>query len=385
MKIIVLTTTLSQGGITSFLIPLVNLLTELGHEVTLAYTKDEGKYISRCNKSVNYIKYNTPSRTDVLKIWLKHLAFYDMSRLFFRRSKSKPYNPSVQRLNYITAQSIYVTDQYFDVAISTAEGFCNAVVANKINSKRKIGWVHPDMGEIGLDVKAGKEILDKLNYVVAVSESGYNSLVKFYPEDRHKIVYIENLMDVEYINQRGLEPINDTIIPTNCMIIVTVCRIANEAKRLDRVVKVASILKEKKNDFRWYVIGDGQDKDCIQSLISKNGLEQYVILTGGKNNPLPYVKKADCFVLTSQYEGKPIAVEEAKILHTPVIVTEYTSAHAQVPKELGVVVSNKDGELEHQMVDLLMDDNWLQSIKCSNHEYEYSNKQNVELIKKIIQ
>ena len=383
-KIIIVTTSLSCGGITSFLIPLVNFLSNEGHNVTLAYTKDEGGFLCRFNSNINFLQYQPLSKKQSIRIWCKHFAFYDMARVRFRKNTQKPHYPSLQRLGYITAKYVNVTDDFFDVAISSAEGFCNALVANNINANKKIGWVHPDMGSIGLDVKSGKNVVDKLDYVVAVSETGCNSLKRFFPHAQSKILYIENMLDIDDIIKRSLEKIDDMPLLDGYTNIVTVCRITNDSKRLDRIIKIASILKENNYKFRWSIIGNGPDFLLIKELVNNYNLANNVILLGSRTNPLPYIKRADCFVLTSQFEGKPVVIEEAKILHTPVIVTEYSSAKIQVTPNIGVVVPNVDGVLENDIAKLLMDNSLLNSIKKACLSYQYDINRSVNIIKSIM-
>lgn len=383
-KILVLTTSLSQGGITSFLIPLTNLLNDLGNEVTLAYTDDKGEFLNRINPAVKRLQFDTPSRNSAIIAWVCNLAFYDMARVLFRKSTQKPHYPSVQRLSYISAKNTLFTSDVYDIAISTTEGFCNALVATKVNAKKKIGWIHPDMSAIGLDLKAGQYLLDKFEKVVTVSESGCNTLRRFFPKEQEKFLHIENLMDSDNICKRGGESIDDMPLLEGCRNIVTVCRITNDSKRLDRVIKVAIILNEKRFKFRWYIVGDGPDVANIKSLIEKNNLQDSVIMLGGRNNALPYIKQADCFVLTSQFEGKPVVIEEAKILHTPVIVTEYSSAKVQVIPEVGVVVPNVDGLLEEYIAHLLLDDVLIKKLKETCLSFSYDNKKSIDSVKTLI-
>lgn len=383
-KIIVLTTSLSIGGITSFLIPLVNLLSDEGHEVTLAYTKDYGVFLNRIRSNVKTLQYKLLSHKQIIKAWCRNFAFYDMARIYLRKNTQVPHYASIQRLGYISAKYVNITDDMYDIAISTSEGFCNYIVANKICANKKIGWIHPDMVTLGLDIKAGQKILNKLDYVVAVSESGCQTLKRFFPKDKQKIFHIENMMDSDNINIRAQEFIQDMPLYEGGLNIVTVCRITNESKRLDRVIKVAEILKEKKFKFRWYIVGDGSDFEMMTNLIRNKNLQSEIIMLGGRNNPLPYIKQADCFVLTSQFEGKPVVIEEAKILHTPVIVTEYSSAKIQVTPNVGIVVSNVDGILESEISRILMDDKILNNLKNSCRGFKYDNMQSVDQIKKII-
>lgn len=384
MKIIVLTTSLSRGGITSFMIPLVNFLIEENHDVTLAYTIDEGSYIDRISNKVQKLQYKTYGKYSRLFRYIRKNAILDVLRIVMRKKNAIPKYSSIQRIAYIDAEDVYITDQKFDIAISTAEGFCNAVVANSIIADKRIGWIHPDMKSLGLDIRKGTSILDKLDYIVSVSQSGCATLKAFFPNAEKKFVHIDNMIDSDYIRKNSMIRIDDMFNAVNGRTLVTVCRIANESKRLDRIVSIADNLNEQHFNFKWYIIGDGPDYNMLDSLIKSRSLTDKVILLGARNNPFPYIKKADYFVLTSQYEGKPVVVEEAKVLHTPIIVTNYSSARNQVTENIGVVVDNSDEKLVEQISSVIKSDSMLAKIRKSNAKYNYDNSLIKEQLRTIL-
>ena len=382
-KIIVVTTALHCGGITSFLIPIVNELSK-ENDVTLAFTKDCGEFCGRISENVRLLRYVPLTKKQRITAAIKKLNILDLARVFFRNRKKHAAIASVQRLGYIWAENTFVTDEKYDVAISTAEFFCNALVVKRINATKKIGWVHPDMSALRIDLKAASNIIEVLDKLVAVSEVGLNSLRNLFPEHKDKFLYIENMLDEAYILSKANEPANEFDASHGVRRIVTVCRIDNSSKRLDRIVKIAKILKNRGVSFKWYIVGDGGDYESINSSISQNELQEFIFMVGRKLNPYPYIKNADCFVLTSQYEGKPIVIEEAKILHTPIVVTEYTSAHNQIPETMGAVVENCDGILEEKIASYISDNAWLEKIRHTNKEFASTNAESWNKINNLI-
>ena len=72
-------------------------------------------------------------------------------------------------------------------------------------------------------------------------------------------------------------------------------------------------------------------------------------------------------------EHNAVVVEEAKVLHTPIIVTNYSSARNQVTEKLGIVVDNSDENLIEQISNVIKSDSQLERIRKSNASYIYDN------------
>ena len=76
-------------------------------------------------------------------------------------------------------------------------------------------------------------------------------------------------------------------------------------------------------DVDLYIVGDntlggGTIYHDITQKAKDNGLEDIVHCVGYKDNPYIYLKNADCFVLSSRWEGLPNVLIEALYLGTPV-------------------------------------------------------------------
>jgi glycosyltransferase involved in cell wall biosynthesis len=87
-------------------------------------------------------------------------------------------------------------------------------------------------------------------------------------------------------------------------------------------IKLASAIK---NDFpgvKFILIGDGVLRGKVDALISKLDLKGRVILTGWRHDPAAILSCLDVFVLTSLWEGLPIAVLEAMAAGVPVLATD---------------------------------------------------------------
>jgi glycosyltransferase involved in cell wall biosynthesis len=96
---------------------------------------------------------------------------------------------------------------------------------------------------------------------------------------------------------------------------------------------------------RLVIVGDGALEDDLNALIRRLGLEGAAILTGQQRNPHAIMAAADCFVLSSDYEGQPMVILEALVLELPIVTVEFASAKNALPAGSGLVVPQTDDGL----------------------------------------
>jgi len=68
--------------------------------------------------------------------------------------------------------------------------------------------------------------------------------------------------------------------------------------------------------------GEGEHRDLIENLKTELGLEGSVTLHGFDSNPYKYMRAADVFVMSSEWEGPGHVLIEAQALGTPVVSTD---------------------------------------------------------------
>ncbi len=71
-----------------------------------------------------------------------------------------------------------------------------------------------------------------------------------------------------------------------------------------------------------FILGEGILRNELEKLINKLELEENVYLLGEQKNIFPFLKKCDCFILSSLWEGLPLVLIEALSLDLPVISTD---------------------------------------------------------------
>jgi glycosyltransferase involved in cell wall biosynthesis len=108
-------------------------------------------------------------------------------------------------------------------------------------------------------------------------------------------------------------------------------------------IKLASLVSHSIHNAKFLLVGDGVLRPSIEKLIRSLNLEHLFILTGWRRDIPRLLSAMDVFVLTSLWEGLPIAVLEAMAASLPVVVAD-TGGISEIISdgETGFLVSPRD-------------------------------------------
>jgi glycosyltransferase involved in cell wall biosynthesis len=101
--------------------------------------------------------------------------------------------------------------------------------------------------------------------------------------------------------------------------ILTLARMMPQ-KRLD--VLLTAFARVKRQDSRLTILGDGPERPRLEALAKSLNIADRVEMPGFVEQVLPWLRDADLFVLSSDYEGLPAAVFEALACNVPVVTTD---------------------------------------------------------------
>lgn len=138
-----------------------------------------------------------------------------------------------------------------------------------------------------------------------------------------KIQVIHRGRDINNFNttssNRILELKNELGI-LNQKILLNVSRLLARKGQLD-LLNAFKTVNETYPDLVLLIAGEGQYRDFLQEFISKNNLDQKVILLGNRNDIPELLELSDLFVFPSWYEGLPGALIEAMMAETPIVAS----------------------------------------------------------------
>lgn len=118
-------------------------------------------------------------------------------------------------------------------------------------------------------------------------------------------------------------------------VILYVGRLSLTDKRVDRVIEVWRRIAEDLPDWRLEIVGDGPDRATLEKAAA--GLPRLTFC--GFCKPWEYYARSRILLLTSDFEGVPMTVLEAKVCGcVPVVFGSFLTAKDVVGKEDGIVV-----------------------------------------------
>jgi glycosyltransferase involved in cell wall biosynthesis len=100
----------------------------------------------------------------------------------------------------------------------------------------------------------------------------------------------------------------------------TVAHLSPE-KGLYYLVEAAALVPDVQERFRFVIVGDGECRKALEEQVRERGLESCFQFAGFQNQPGPYMKTFDLFVLPSLSEGLSSAILTAMASSLPVIAT----------------------------------------------------------------
>lgn len=245
----------------------------------------------------------------------------------------------------VSLTNVRSLDESFDLAICyhIHSPLMMKYVVEKIHARKKIGWIHNDFYGSDYPIQRLKKYVTLYNEFVAVSKKVEKEFRELCPWYSGEISTAYNYLDVEEILGLAQESIvEDVFLQESGVKLLTVGRFT-EQKGIDLAIQAAAMLKKEKRKFHWFVIGYGKLESTYRRLIADYGVADCFTILGRKTNPYPYIKNCDIYVQPSRHEAFGLVVLEAKILHKPIVCTDFDGADEQINNGVnGIIVPTND-------------------------------------------
>lgn len=393
-KILIVSHAMEIGGAERALLGILENIDTSLYEVDLFLMRHEGELLKLIPENINLLpsipEYTVLGRP--IKDTLKDGHFLLSAARLYGKYKAKVFD----KRNHLSESAVAIEYSHkytkkfmpdiqkgiqYDLAVSflTPHYF----VAEKVDARRKIAWIHTDYSTVQIDVNSELKMWQMYDYIASISKDVTKSFLKIFPFLKNKIVLIENILPKTLIEKQAEEKIPD-VFSKDKINLLSIGRFSSP-KNFDNVPEICQRIRKKGLDIKWYLIGYGGDEQLIRSKIQEYGMEEYVIILGKKENPYPYIKNCDVYIQPSRYEGKSVAVREAQLLGKPVIITNYVTASSQVRDGYdGIIVPMDNKGCAEGIYQALKNKHLLEKISYNCSQNDYSNKEEIKKIYNLI-
>ncbi|SES79127.1 glycosyltransferase [[Clostridium] polysaccharolyticum] len=329
-KIAIAISKLEQGGVSTALISLLEELAkrpEIQVDLFLLSTDNRSRFT--VPEGIHVI---TPS--SIYNIW------------FSRRKACKGIRKAVWyfihfigiKINFKMVKLLAHCKEYgaYDIAISYENDICNPeinlmcndFVEQYVKADKKYGWIHNDAYKLGFTEQYVLNRYQNFDGIIHVSYGNKEKFDAIAPSLAERSYVVYNCINLkEKIDCETKWSAEDGKIH-----LISVSRIDNEQKRIDRMIESCVLLKEAglEGKFLWHMFGSGPDEVELKSLAAEKGVDDVFLFEGQTDCPLRCMAKSDIYVMTSDYEGYGLTILEALMENLPVVVTNFAEAKESV-------------------------------------------------------
>lgn len=194
--------------------------------------------------------------------------------------------------------------------------------------------------------------------------------------EQDKMNYLNNLKikgKIDFI-YNPMENGDSTSCDIKAKQLISVGRLTYQ-KGFDMLCEVAKEVLKDNPEWKWIILGDGEDKEKLESKIKEYNLQGKLILRGKVSNVEDYYKNSSLYVMTSRFEGLPMTLLEAKSYKLPIVSFNCLTGPSEIVRNNinGFLIETGNVAAMVNKIDILLSD--------INKREDFSNKSNLDIEK----
>ena len=381
-KILIRIGSLRHGGAEKVLITFLKNLPKDKYEIDLLLNLYSGKYLAEVPSWINVFYLNKGEMITTNR--LQDIPKKAYRVLYQKLLKKKP---------HLLYNNILKGKKY-DIEFAAIHGFRDEILNSPQKSSKKIMWIHNDLRRTEFHNYTDEEIrkffgFDKIMVISKQIQEDFENLAENETE-KNKIVRIYNPLDTNEIlvkSEAGIEKLEEnqeqklenqewklenSKLPTSNFqpTFISVGTVFPQ-KGFDRLLKVHKKLLDENYPHKLLIVGDGYDFENVKKLKSELGVDDTATMLGFTDNPYPYFKKADFYVLSSRYEGFPTVLFEAITLKKNIITTQVSGVEDMMQDgKLGLIVENSENGIYEGMKKALTQPEYFEQYQNELKDYK---------------
>ena len=305
--------TLSSGGAEKVMVNLAFGFLHAGKRIDLVVIKKDGPYIDAL-----------PSGLNVVDLGINHTSMALLAlRDYIRRVK-----PAVilSAMNYANVIALWAKkfSRVKTLSVICEHSTFSAMIKDPPNLRSRLAL--PTL------IRISYPLADK---IVAVSKGLADDLVNNCSKLKGKITVIHNPIRFDDIFQKANEPLNHLWYrPSMPPVLLSVGRL-HRVKDYPNLLQAFSLVR-KKAEVRLIILGEGQERSYLKSLIRHLKIENDVDMLGFQKNPYNFMASSKVFVLSSKFESFSNVLLEAIACGCPVVSTDCPHGPKEIMEMTGV-------------------------------------------------
>ena len=307
-KVTLFINSLTSGGAERVLSVIVTELIAQNIAVDLLCIEKENAYVLPKEVTITYLSNLNKHDSSLKKLlYLPYLAL--KLKKYIKKNQTTLVQSHIYRANFtnVLAKLFGAKHQVQLVEVTSINNLKEGSFSKKINYMLiKLLYRHADL-------------------VIFKAQRMKEEFLKNIPKIQ-KYIVINNPYDIDRITTMSKEEVKDFTFQKDKQYIISVGRLSSE-KRFITLIKV---LKKLKQNIELILIGEGEEREHLETYAHAHKLEERVHLLGKKENPFKYIRQANLFVLASEGEGFPNVIVEAMICATPVVSSDCISGPREI-------------------------------------------------------
>lgn len=294
------------------------------------YSEWEGYESSILNAKLNIIDFNLkkyfkklPKYGIFSRFTMLLMMFYSIPKLikYFNNEKPEVVFGYLQGITPLIAR--YFSKHKPKIIVSI-QGLPSFLASKEIYKKYPL-WKKI---EANIRIYLWKRIYKNADNIITLTEETRINILDIFDFEKAKVLYIPNPIIDDEIYNKVDESINDSFVIRNDYILA-IGRYTPQ-KDFQTLIKAFNIVKGYYQNLNLIILGEGELRNELQSLIDKANLQNKVKLYGFVSNPYKFLKKAKLFVLSSLWEDQGHTLVEATYLKVPVVSTKCPSGQVEL-------------------------------------------------------
>ena len=348
---------LGQGGIERATINAANALCKRKNVTIISfYHLDSDMYEIDPSINIKYLYEGGPNREELMD------ALKNKSIISIIKNGFKAVNILLKK-KYLMIKEIKNIKE--GIIISTTIKFSKFLNYYGEDSVLKVVQEHKYHNNDKKYLKDMKYNYGNINYIMALTPTLKKDYEKLFKDNKNiKVVLMPNMLSSNYYKSSNLN--NNIVVSTNRL---------DKDKRINEIIDIA--YKVKDMNWKFYLIGEGNERKNLEKQIKDLGLKDSVKLLGKLPNDkvIETLENASIYVSTSISEGFGISLIEACSVGLPCIIYE-------VENDLSdIVTDNKNGFL----IKNRNEDEFVEKLKLlmnNKRKREIFSKQSLIMVKK---